>query len=1232
MANKISIEFVAKGNKGVTRAVASLNRQVQELAAANAMLTKGTGNLTVAQKRLVGSLLDTQRSLRNTAKTAGTTGATFSVLRSQMLLASFGAGLFSASILRIANMAGDAAEQTSKAEVVFGSSFDSMTSWADGFGDTVNRSKFQLLGFAAAVQDILVPMGMMRTEAAELSKEIVQTAVDVASFNNTTAEHAMRDFNSALVGNHETVRKFGIVISEARMKQVALDKGIIKAGENLTDQQKILARLAIIQKDSTDAMGDAERTADSYANVMQGLAAQFEETAIVIGQFLMPVIKAFAEVATLILKVLERPTGLLIFTAVLVQLTKNLVIARMTMFGFMRILVRVRQTARLAGLSLKGLGVAFFALEAAFMLYQSIFPEKETEDAIDRAKKLEESIKKVEEAAKKATLAEVKKNIEDFTKITDDGALELDRYKNALDELQKKVDGYITTEVDAIIGVSPQTMAVLAELSRAGETTNIYKRAIESLENVIGPLDEKQKENLATLHEWQKTYNDAVGSTEAFSKAQVKLDKELQKLDQEVKRNAKLLNNESVQGFDAANQAMTRFGLTLENLKIENSDVEQSIHNLIAALDDKQIQNATLALQNQINLFGDLSTAEKTIITLQNKGVALDKEQINTINKLGNEYDELKRSKDAANDIKKAEKTILLLKAQLAAGGKLSELQKFDAELQANLAAGTNKLNILEIQQLREKAAEQDNLNKKLQEQADLKAKDQAEADRKESGAEGLDAQMSANKEITFEIMKQLMNQNLSGKQLEDNIRIELRRKELERQNLDLSAEKIQQIIDEEEKLKKVEQAVTDRVKAEQDAKTEADRRLANLEKEQIQYGKNMLSLQAQSTILEEQLFFGEELSAGEKFRIEMQHTANSLSAQQIEDQAELLDLIEQQTEELRNQELLKQVDVLEQDLKDIRNPQATPEQQFGGDLMAGLPMFASGTDSAFGNFLENSKKAFQDFANQNMADRKTLQAEIDALDDSEVAAKVEKLQKMKELELEYAEFEKDNEEQKAAVRGEALQMAQETFSMFMSARKESLQQDINNELEALKNSHAYRAASDKRKQKMEDDVRKKFAKEQLKLFRFEQLSKLAGIAMNTGEAIMSAVKAFPLTGGMPFTAIIGAMGAAQAGMVLSQKPPKFQVGGLVGGLPHSAGGTLIEAERGEFVMNRQATEAIGLEQLNRMNRRGSIGNNINIHMTGNVLSDDFVADEFIPKLEERIRVLSDGTISDTFA
>ena len=134
-------------------------------------------------------------------------------------------------------MAGDANEQMAKAKVVFGDSFTKMNQWSDEFGNSVNRSRFELLKYAASVQDILVPMGLMRGEAAKLSKGIVELAVDVGSFSNVASADVMRDFNSALVGNHETVRKYGIVISEARMEQVALDEGIIKAGETLNDQQ-----------------------------------------------------------------------------------------------------------------------------------------------------------------------------------------------------------------------------------------------------------------------------------------------------------------------------------------------------------------------------------------------------------------------------------------------------------------------------------------------------------------------------------------------------------------------------------------------------------------------------------------------------------------------------------------------------------------------------------------------------------------------------------------------------------------------------------------------------------------------------------------------------------------------------------------------------------------------------------------------------------------------------------
>ena len=76
--------------------------------------------------------------------------------------------------------------------------------------------------------------------------------------------------------------------------------------------------------------------------------------------------------------------------------------------------------------------------------------------------------------------------------------------------------------------------------------------------------------------------------------------------------------------------------------------------------------------------------------------------------------------------------------------------------------------------------------------------------------------------------------------------------------------------------------------------------------------------------------------------------------------------------------------------------------------------------------------------------------------------------------------------------------------------------------------------------------------------------------------------------------------------------------GGLVGGRRHSQGGTLIEAEQGEFVMSRNAVDAIGVENLNRMNRGG--GGAINVSFNGNVLSDDFIELEAIPKIQEAIR------------
>jgi hypothetical protein len=49
------------------------------------------------------------------------------------------------------------------------------------------------------------------------------------------------------------------------------------------------------------------------------------------------------------------------------------------------------------------------------------------------------------------------------------------------------------------------------------------------------------------------------------------------------------------------------------------------------------------------------------------------------------------------------------------------------------------------------------------------------------------------------------------------------------------------------------------------------------------------------------------------------------------------------------------------------------------------------------------------------------------------------------------------------------------------------------------------------------------------------------------------------------------ASGLAQIALIASQPIPKFKKGGMVGGRSHEAGGTLIEAERGEYVVNKNS-------------------------------------------------------------
>ncbi len=102
-----------------------------------------------------------------------------------------------------------------------------------------------------------------------------------------------------------------------------------------------------------------------------------------------------------------------------------------------------------------------------------------------------------------------------------------------------------------------------------------------------------------------------------------------------------------------------------------------------------------------------------------------------------------------------------------------------------------------------------------------------------------------------------------------------------------------------------------------------------------------------------------------------------------------------------------------------------------------------------------------------------------------------------------------------------------------------------------------------------------------------------------------------------PVNLVLAAAGGAVVSGLIDKGLAQFEQGGLVGGQRHSQGGTVIEAERGEFVMSRQAVQSVGLETMNQINQGASPGLTINVSAP---LVDETILDVIIPKIQQAQR------------
>ena len=174
---------------------------------------------------------------------------------------------------------------------------------------------------------------------------------------------------------------------------------------------------------------------------------------------------------------------------------------------------------------------------------------------------------------------------------------------------------------------------------------------------------------------------------------------------------------------------------------------------------------------------------------------------------------------------------------------------------------------------------------------------------------------------------------------------------------------------------------------------------------------------------------------------------------------------------------------------------------------------------------------------------------------------------------------------------------AQELLSSFNSIlsglderRTQEIEQKYSDQETALANSleqglitqEEYNA----RQVKADKEKEKELAKiERQKAVR-DRVASLFKIAIDTATGIMQSVASSPLTGGLPWSAIVGAIGAAQVAAVLAQPLPQAAKGRYVQGPSHANGGVQLEVEGGEAVINKRSTSMF-LPLLSALNQLG---------------------------------------------
>ena len=191
-------------------------------------------------------------------------------------------------------LSSDVQEVQNVVDVSFGDMRDQMEAFANTAIEKFGISALTAKRTGSTYMAMAKGMGIAGQDAADMALTLTGLSADMASFYNVSQKYADIALKSVFTGETETLKQYGIVMTQTNLQEFARQKGITKSIQAMTQQEQTMLRYQYVMKQTALAQGDFARTQDSWANQTRILSERWKEMQIVWGD-------AFRTIGTLIL-------------------------------------------------------------------------------------------------------------------------------------------------------------------------------------------------------------------------------------------------------------------------------------------------------------------------------------------------------------------------------------------------------------------------------------------------------------------------------------------------------------------------------------------------------------------------------------------------------------------------------------------------------------------------------------------------------------------------------------------------------------------------------------------------------------------------------------------------------------------------------------------------------------------------------------------------------------------